>query len=904
MSNRLSLSRRDLLKAGGIAALGLGVGTSGCVSAIDEPMDVERASIATQCWVGKQDCSLLAATAGGRLIKLNGHPDDPRTEGGVCPKGQAQIAQVYDPTRVKRPLKRTNEKGKHGTWTEISWEQALSEIGADLREKLADDPRRVIFQTGREKAPVWHAEGFVDAMNAFAESETGAPGVRYYTNEAVSSGAVERMNELTFATSGGMESDFEHCEYLIAWGTGLSVSGGAHMCQITWPRQIVKAKEENDLTVVVLDPQRRPSGGEMVDEWLPIEPGTDLAFFNALNHVLVRDGYVDERYLQLATNAPCLVDPETGHILRSEDAEDPAEAWQWADGELVYDKDEGAIVAHETASDPALEGTYDVDGTTAKPAFQLYREHLEQYTPEWAAEITGIDAETIERIATEWGETASIGEMTTVGGAEIPRRPVATHGFHAGQNSEMGLATTQAQQHTSMLVGAIDVVGSTRPRRGKIGEPVDRRAEWRQYAFHPETIADTPDGPALNGTKYHPIYSDGYSLVPSVLSNPEQYDLPVDPNDMAMVVQMANPVMSAPRTEQVIAGLSNLGTVVVVDPFVSETADMVADYVLPAATLDKLEGPGPHSGWTGDAELSSIRAPVMDPMWESKPDPEIYIELARALGIESQYVEAINRGLGLGRTTEFTAAEFARMDADTFLRSALNRWAKTKGRDLEYFLDRGQIDVEVYDGDDPRRYGWLWERPRRYSPYGVKHAFYSETLARLGDAVRERGVRPEEYPFVKDYNAFPTWREPTMTGSPGEYPLTLLTYKQVEHQHSRTANNRLLNEIRPDAPIKLNPETAKELGIDQDEHVTVETHDAVTGETHTVEGRAAVLRGLRPGTVAVAHHHGNWNEVAAVLDEGPNVNALIPSGPGYRALDGGQSFHVKARVRPAEGGEH
>ncbi len=372
-----------------------------------------------------------------------------------------------------------------------------------------------------------------------------------------------------------------------------------------------------------------------------------------------------------------------------------------------------------------------------------------------------------------------------------------------------------------------------------------------------------------------------------------------------MVVQMANPVMSAPQTDTVIDGLSTLGTVVVVDPFLSETADMVADYVLPAATLDKLEGPGPYANWDGKSTIKSLRNPVFPSLWESKADPVIYIMLASAIGMEAEYGRAVSDGLELDRFDRLTAEEIASMDPEDVLRTALDRWADTEGHDLEWFTDEGNVKVEEWAEDDPRRYGWLWETPRFYSPFGVKHAFYAETLQRLGQAVTERGLSESEFPFVADYNPFPTWREPTMYGSPSEYDLTLVTYKQAEHQNSRTANNRMLNELSPRAPVNLNPATARDLGIKDGSHVTVETHNAVTGATQTVSGEAQVVRGLRPDVVAVAHHHGNWNEVADVLDEGPNVNAVIPSGPGYMGLDGGQAFHVRARVQPGDGGgEH
>ncbi len=52
-------------------------------------------------------------------------------------------------------------------------------------------------------------------------------------------------------------------------------------------------------------------------------------------------------------------------------------------------------------------GSYTLeDGTPVKPAFQLLKERVSDYTPEWAAPITGIPAETIRRLAHEMGVTA------------------------------------------------------------------------------------------------------------------------------------------------------------------------------------------------------------------------------------------------------------------------------------------------------------------------------------------------------------------------------------------------------------------------------------------------------------------------------------------------------------------
>ena len=70
--------------------------------------------VPTTCWIGKQDCGMLARLINGRLVKLEGNPAHPRNVGGLCPKGVGQIQAIYDPRRVKTPLKRTNEKGVSG----------------------------------------------------------------------------------------------------------------------------------------------------------------------------------------------------------------------------------------------------------------------------------------------------------------------------------------------------------------------------------------------------------------------------------------------------------------------------------------------------------------------------------------------------------------------------------------------------------------------------------------------------------------------------------------------------------------------------------------------------------------------------------------------------------------------
>jgi anaerobic selenocysteine-containing dehydrogenase len=908
-SGNLDLTRRDALKAGGTAAALLGLGgtaTHLTTTGKAQSASLEYEEVPTACWIGKMDCSATAKKVGNRVVKYEGNPDDPRTEGSLCPKGQAQIEQVYNPYRVKAPLKRTNEKGQHGEWQEISWDQAMDEIGEDLKAKMKDDARRVVFQVGRKKSPQWQEDAWVTGTNNRYDDS-----MEKYGHGATCSDAIYRAQELMFKTHGGSETDFENCEYFIGWGHNMTQGGGAHLCQITWPKQIADARDDQGMKTVAIDPQRRNSG-PYTDEWVPIQPGTDMAFWLAFNSVLVREGYIDEEYLTTATNAPCLVateGEEEGHILRTDDADDPAEEWDWADGELVYDEEAGEPVAHEAASAPenvALRGTYEVDGVEAKPAFQLYLDQVQQYDPEWAEEITDVPADTIENVAIEWGENAMIGSTTVVDGVEIPYRPVGTHGYHVSQE-EMGLTSSMAQYHASQLVGAIDVVGSTRPRKAKYDAPQDYVKPFREQAFNPEKITPNPDGPDLAGSMFHPISSTGYSQSHVSLNNPEKYNLPYGPDEMTWIVQMANPVMSAPQTDTVIESMSQIDNVVVVDPWMSETADVAGDYVLPAATADKLQGP--TGGWDGYADLEHIRFPSMDPLWNTKPDAEIFIEMAKAVDAYEEYVLDINDELGLdGTEYAYSGADEAPADPSEFLRDGLDRWARTKGHDLEWFRD-GNVITNEWEVGDGNRYAYTWGMDNDYgefNPYDCKHSFYSETLVRLGDRVDElmaqEGFDESDFPYIQDYNGFPTWRQPTMFDSPEEYDLTTFSWHQIEHKQSRSANNKLLNEIAPRSSIRLNPEDAGRIGVETGDEVTIETHNAQTGETYSVDGVVMIQDGIKPGSAGLPGTHGTWKDPEnEELDEGPNVNKVFPSGPGYIAFSNDQSFHVRAKVEPKGG---
>ncbi len=202
------------------------------------------------------------------------------------------------------------------------------------------------------------------------------------------------------------------------------------------------------MKVVTIDPRLR-GAGPFTDEWLPIKPQTDLALALALCRELIKQGTIDREYLSRHTNSPFLVKKD-GTFLRVDKKEQ------------VWDSASKSAKPHDAKCvKPALEGEFTVGGQRVKPAFQTFKEHVNEFTPERAAGICDIPADSIRRVARELGENARIGETIVVDGVKLPYRPVAIMAYHMSQ-TELGFQSIRSMMMLLMLLGAIEAVGGSR----------------------------------------------------------------------------------------------------------------------------------------------------------------------------------------------------------------------------------------------------------------------------------------------------------------------------------------------------------------------------------------------------------------------------------------------------------
>ena len=84
-------------------------------------------------WGDHDYCALKTIVKDGKIVRMEAvdYTGPEAIDGHICQKGCLAGRQPYDPKRLKKPLKRIGERGE-GKWEEISWDQALDEIGAKL----------------------------------------------------------------------------------------------------------------------------------------------------------------------------------------------------------------------------------------------------------------------------------------------------------------------------------------------------------------------------------------------------------------------------------------------------------------------------------------------------------------------------------------------------------------------------------------------------------------------------------------------------------------------------------------------------------------------------------------------------------------------------------------------------
>ncbi len=89
-------------------------------------------------------CSLVAEVADGRVVRLQGDPEEAYTAGFACAKVNRDMETLHSPDRLRTPMRRTGPKGS-GQFQPITWDAALDEITARWKAIIAESGAEAIL---------------------------------------------------------------------------------------------------------------------------------------------------------------------------------------------------------------------------------------------------------------------------------------------------------------------------------------------------------------------------------------------------------------------------------------------------------------------------------------------------------------------------------------------------------------------------------------------------------------------------------------------------------------------------------------------------------------------------------------------------------------------------------------
>lgn len=387
----LTLTRRSFLKAAAVTGAAAAVfspatplqGLAAAKSAAAQP---ETKVVRSCCRACIHNCGVLVHVQNGRVVKIEGDPEYPMSRGALCAKGLAGIQALYHPNRLKYPLKRVGARGE-GKWQRITWDEAIDTIAKKLMEVREKYGAEAVFcSTGGGGNPAFAS--IRRFCNAFGTPNWVEPGcAQCYLPRTFSTSLVYGGSTTSIADSSALELYFPEdlkTKCVVLWGTAPSYDApaGAGRCLAELRAKGVKT--------VVIDPRLTPDAAK-ADIWLPIRPGTDTALLLSWIKYIIDEQLDDRQFVAQWTNGPFLVNTETKLFLRESDIKSGGDANVF----VVWDQKTNSAKAWPFPGDPnvepALFGSYTVNGIACKPAYQLLKERVDEWPIERAAEVCWLD---------------------------------------------------------------------------------------------------------------------------------------------------------------------------------------------------------------------------------------------------------------------------------------------------------------------------------------------------------------------------------------------------------------------------------------------------------------------------------------------------------------------------------
>ncbi len=788
--------------------------------------------VPTVCFNCESACGLLAYVDKETLEirKFEGNPVHPGSRGRNCAKGPATHNQIYDPERILYPLKRVGKRGE-GKWQRISWDQALNEIAAKIRESLQRRKDGVVYHVGR-------------------------PGEDGYTNRVIQSWGIDGHNSHTNICSAAARTgyalwtaadrpnpDYAHARVILLLSAHLE---SGHYFN-PHAQRIIEGKMEG-AKLIVVDP-RLSNTASMADVWLPTWPGSETALFLAIANFLIQNDLYDKDFVCRWVNWK-----ETLEAIR--------------DGKL-------------NVNDPALPSLIpDAPSQITDSHFSLFDRALKalyaEFTFARAAEESGVPEERIRQAA----------EYV----ARCDGR-LATHAWRSATMGNLGgWQAARALFFLNVLTGSVGTRGGTLlnswtkfvPKPFKTPPPVNiwndlhLPEEWPFAHYEMSFLLPhfLEEGRGVIDVYFTRVYNplwinpDGFMWM-KVLQDEGKIKchIALTPtwNESAWFADYVLPMGLSGERHDLMSQETHAGQWVAFRQPVRRVAMERAGKVV-HTTYEA----NPGEVWEENEfwiELSTridpdgslgIRQYFESPYREGEIiSVEEYYRWIFENSIPGLPETAVKEGLSpLEYMRKYGVFEVRRDNYEVHERTpaGLEHVSREDGLPEGYRLDEhqrildpaGSVVGVVVDGEPKLGFG----TPSR------KLEFFSSTLYDWGWTEREYTI-----PWPLKSHVHPD----NIDREKGEM-LLLPTFRLPHHVHTRSANAKWLFEIGHKNPVWMHPQDAARIGVQTGDLVRVET------EIGYFVDYVWVTEGIKPGIVAVSHHFGRWR-----LDKENGVNRFASS---------------------------
>ena len=594
------------------------------------------------CGVG---CGLLIGLAKERAVAVKGDPDSTVNKGLCCVKGYHSVMALYGKDRFKTAYIR-----KGGELVESPIEEALDLVASKMQETIDEHGKDAvsIYGSGQWTIP----DGYV--ANKLFKGAIGTNNVEANARLCMASAVTGFISGFGLDEPMGCYDDIDYADVFVLWGNNM-----AEMHPVLFSRMLEQRQKRKNVRIIDLA-TRSTRTSLAADRSIIFHPQTDLAIANAICYEIVRNGWVNEHFVE----EHCAL--KSGKTL------------------IGYGTEDGFAFADEAT------------GIT----FEDYKTFLEDYTPAKVSKLTGVSVRDIRYLANLYGD---------------PNKKVTSFWCMGVNQHVRGTWMNNLIYNIHLLTGKISSPGNS--PFSLTGQP-SACGTVREVGTLTHKL---PHGVVANEDA-RKLAADIWKVpVENIPPKPSYHTVEMfralDRGDIRfMWVQVTNPMVSMPKLKRYRDGaLKEDRFVVVSDVYPTPTTD-VADVILPSAMWIEREG------LFGNSERRTQHwDQLVEPPGEAMSDTWQIIEVARRMGFkelfpwdEASHVEEIwNEYIQFHDTPKHRMAPYELLKERPGI-----RWPFVDGEETLWRYNAKYDPATTKDDFDfygkPEGKAWIWARP--YEP--------------------------------------------------------------------------------------------------------------------------------------------------------------------------------------------